>query len=356
MSERVLQPIQHRDAYTRAVEREVAAYFEEAIFAPLFVILRDAGVSTDPAFQAIKFDEFGRRENSFLIRLNAGTAIERAIREGRINYADGVFSGRFSSATSKELLAAGAKFDREAKVFKIDPAAVPLELRGILATAAANTAAVNVAVLGTLEAIAENVPLARALLASVTDTLEKIEGDLGRQLVETASSMTPRGVALAPTIDPATRARLRAEFTENLDLGIKGFAAERIPELRRRVEENALQFGGRVDRLAKIIEAEFGVAKRKAEFLADQETGLLVSKYRAVKYGELGIDDYIWSTSHDARVRPSHRVLDGKRFSFSRGALVSDPGQPARYLNPGEDWRCRCVPRPLVNLAAIAER
>lgn len=473
-----LQPIEHRDVYTREVEREINAWFAEAIFAPIFIILTDAGVPVDPRNQAIRFDEFGRANGAggwveypaewgglglerkdlpqippdsrgallqFLeareitateewirpdelrpsqngyyqdavdrareldkgdravlvsadgyvmdghhrwtaarldrpdepirclrfnatiwplirnakqlptsTRENAATsAIEEALRAGTVHYSEGVFSGRFSAALTRELRAVGATFDAGAKTFRISQASIPLELRGILSDAAQRSADVTKGVVGILRAIEENVGTAAVGLTFKT-ALERITNDLGRQFITTTQQMGPKDVALAPDIDATTRAAISEGFTNNLNLSIKKFSVERIPELRRRVEENAFKFGGRTDRLAKIIEAEFGVARRKAEFLADQETGLLVSKYRAEKYGQLGITDYTWSTSMDSRVRPSHRRLQGKRFSFSTGALVSEPGQPARYCNPGEDYRCRCVPRPIVNLDELA--
>lgn len=343
-----LKPIIHREAYTRAVAREINAYFAEAFFAPLLIVLRDAGVPVDPRFQAIKFDEFGR--------VNAiSSGLEEALRSGKIQYSDGVFSGRFSSATTKELRAMGARYDSTSKTFRIAESSIPNDVRGILADSAAKSAATNKAIDEVLRQMEINLASAVPIGIELGKTLTLIENDLAKQFISTTASMTPEGVALKPTIDTATRKAIEEGFTNNLDLSIKNFAQERIPELRRRVEENVLEHGGRTDRLAKILEAEFGVTKRKAEFLADQETGLLVSKYRETKYTQLGIRDYLWSTSNDSRVRPSHRVLNGKKFSFAVGANVAEPGKPARYCNPGQDYRCRCVPRPLINLSQIVD-
>lgn len=475
-----LRPIVHREAYTRGVERELNAFFREAIFAPLFLVLRDAGVPTRAADQAIPFDEFGRvnaddwvefppewgslglsrsqmpqipaesrgalvnfleargiasseeqmlptdlrptqsgyhaekvekarahagGDRALLVsadgyildghhqwvaarldrpdepirvirfddsierlvriarllpssfRANAAaSALETALRSGKVQYSDGVFSGRFSSAITKELRELGATFDAGAGTFRLADSRIPTSLRGLLADSTAASLAVTAGVLEVLAATESNLATAASAGAPSIDlagVLDAIVTDMGKQFVATTQSMGPKDVRLAPTIDTATRAAIDERVTRNLDLAIKGFAKERIPELRARVEENAFKFGGRTDRLAKIIEAEFGVSKRKAEFLADQETGLLVSEYRATKYRQMGIEEYIWSTSQDTRVRQSHRVLNGKRFRFDVGANVSPPGKPARFCNPGQDYRCRCVPRPVVNLAKI---
>lgn len=339
-----LQPIAHKDAYTRAVAREINAWFAEAVFAPLQIVLRDRGVRLDPKYEAIEYDEAGRANA-------AASALTAALQAGTVQYADGVFSGKFSAAITRELREIGARFDAGAKTFRIAEEAIPLELRGVLAKAAEEAKETTAGVLDVLRQMQDNLASAPPKLA-LERILTAIEGDLGRQLLETTASLKPEEIGLKPEIDDGTRAALDEGFTRNLELAIKDFAAERIPELRRRVEENALEFGGRTDRLAKIIEAEFGVTRRKAEFLADQETGLLVSKYRAAKYEKIGIREYIWSTSRDSRVRPSHRALEGKKFSFDAPPVVD--AATGRRCNPGEDYRCRCVPRPVINLAELA--
>lgn len=470
-----LAPIEHRDAYTRAVDREIRAWFAEAIFAPIAIVLRDAGVPMQSKFQAIRFDEAGRENSADWIefprewgglgldrnelpqvpttargaltqfleargftsteemiradelkpaqsgywqskveharehdsarailvsadgyildghhqwaavrldtpdepvrvirfegtitalirnvrqlpssfRSNATSALVDALQAGRVQYSDGVFSGRFSSAITRELRELGATFNAREGTFSLADANIPIDLRGVLAQSALRAASTTTAVLNVLDAIAGNLAV-KDIGIVYTNVLDRIADDLGRQFVETTLTLDTSSIGLVPEISTATRKTLDEGFTRNLNLSIKDFASERIPDLRARVEENAFKFGGRTDRLAKIIEAEFGVTRRKAEFLADQETGLLVSKYRAAKYDQLGIKEYTWSTSRDVRVRPSHRRLEGKRFSFAVGANVSEPGKPARYCNPGEDFRCRCVPRPIINLEELA--
>lgn len=338
---KVGQPIIHKDAYTRAIEDELLAWMNEAIFAPLRLDLENFNIALDPKFQAIKYDEFGKR-------LNAIGAVEQALRSGQIHWADGVFSGKFNSAISRELREMGATFNAEAKTFALPVSKLPHTLRGTIADSLAQSTAAHDAVLSTLSAIQENAAKAAAGL-KFTKAIDLITGDLGAQFVRTVTGFET--VSLQPDITPDLRERLTAELTENLDIGIKRFAQERIPEMRRRVEENVFK-GMRSDRLAKILESEFGVAKRKANFLADQETGLLTSKYRQARYESIGVREYIWQTSNDARVRHDHAELAGRRFSFSSPPVTDHA--TGRRNNPGEDHRCRCVPRPVINVATAA--
>lgn len=273
---------------------------------------------------------------------NATTsAVRAALQSGRIHYADGVFSGSFSAAISKELKAMGATFGAD-RNFHLVASRLPLDITAAVLSSAQQSAALHKEVTGILDAIEMNVAQAGVSLTFNT-AVDLIVGDLQRQFISTVKGVET--VAVTGQVDEGMRKRLTAELTENTNLSIKNFVDDRIPEMRRRVEQNAFE-GGRTDRLARILEAEFGVSKRKADFLADQETGLLVSKYRELRYASAGITEYIWSTSHDIRVRHDHRLLDGKRFSYANPP-VTNRATGARN-NPGEDYRCRCVPKPVL--------
>jgi SPP1 gp7 family putative phage head morphogenesis protein len=54
----------------------------------------------------------------------------------------------------------------------------------------------------------------------------------------------------------------------------------------------------------------------------------------------LGVDQYIWSTSKDERVRDSHKSKEGKKYSWD--------SPPADTGHPGEDYQCRCVAIPIL--------
>lgn len=342
-----MRPIRHRDAYNRGIYLEVLAWMREALFDPIVAVLDEHHIKLSTDGEAIRFDEFGR--------VNSMTAvIEAGLRAGTLRYSKGVFSGEFSSAITRELKGLGARFSAVEKTFRLTDDKIPMELRGILADAAAKSQAANSGVLRVLDAAQANIGIASPGI-KVRNAARVVFDDLAKQFTETTAAFVEEAqIGVAPTLDGYVQETLERELTNNVELGIKNFASERIPELRARVQENVFKFGGRSDRLAKIIESEFGIAKRKAEFLADQEIGLLVSKYRAARYKSIGLNRYTWSTSHDNRVRETHKELDGHEFNFDTKANVSPKGTPARYCNPGEDWRCRCVPIPLIDLEAIA--
>jgi len=325
MSEKVLRPILHRTAYNRALERELIDWLREAVFTPLLLVLKEYEIPT--------------REN------DAGSALIAALKAGTVIYTDGQFAGQFNAAISRELRELGAEFDSRSKTFRLAHDHLPYYLRGAIAEALSVSTEIHTALLSTLAAIGEHLPKAEpalpvTLLAGIFADLEKqFHGSV--EIVE--------GLGLPFEFTASDRERMTEELTENLELGIKGFVADRLPTLRHMVEEN-LARGGRTDLLAKKLQAEFGFAQRKAEFLADHETGLLVSKYRQHRYESLGVQEYIWSTSNDERVRPDHKALNGRRFSFMNPPIVDRA--TGRRGNPGEDYRCRCVAQPILNLVS----
>lgn len=330
-----LTPIQHKDAYTRVVESVILGWMREAVFMPLLIDLFNADVPVDPQYQQIKFDEEGR--------INAMGAVRAALESGRIHYADGLFTGRFSSQISGELRAMGATRDLQNAGFRLAQSQLPDDIKAAVVSSMQKARELHTQISNTLAAMETNIA-SSALGLNFKVAVDRILTDAGRQFI---SSVASNGsVAVVPDFTDATRAQLTEALTTNTELGIRGWAAERIPQLRRRVEENVFK-GMRTDKLARIIEAEFGVGKRKAEFLADQETGLLMAKYRQGRYQDVGVQEYIWQTSNDIRVRPDHAALNGRRFNFNAPPITDKA--TGRRNNPGEDYRCRCVPKPILN-------
>ena len=54
---------------------------------------------------------------------------------------------------------------------------------------------------------------------------------------------------------------------------------------------------------------------------------------------DLGVEQYIWRTVGDERVREEHEILDGEVFSWDN---PPEPGQP------GDDYQCRCTAEPIL--------
>ena len=94
--------------------------------------------------------------------------------------------------------------------------------------------------------------------------------------------------------------------------------------------------------LSEILEQFDGlVEKRKnhAKFTARNQIGNFNSLTTKIRAQNLGITQAIWRTSRDERVRPCHKVRDGKTFDLAEGLYSSCDGLS---LLPGVDFQCRC--------------
>jgi SPP1 gp7 family putative phage head morphogenesis protein len=305
----------------------------------------------DAEVYTLRFDEMARpliahvrmyreayRENS------RDSELERALESGRVWYADGVFAGTFTARIAAELRRLGATFDAGQRVFRLPVERLPADIKTAAVASLDRSKAAHQQLQKFLNEAEQNFAGA-ATGIDVDLAVKRITDDLQTQFLGTVKGLD--WIEVGPDITPGMREALTKQLTTNLDLDVKNFLATEIPDLRRVVEENAFA-GYRADRLAKVIQARYGVTKRKAAFLADQETGLLVSKYREEQAKSIGAVAYKWSTSHDERVRPDHRALNGRIFFFSDPPITNT--RTGARNNPGEDFRCRCVAMPVISI------
>lgn len=129
---------------------------------------------------------------------------------------------------------------------------------------------------------------------------------------------------------------------ENLDLirSIDDEAMRRIRQaLTARITGSVNHAGLAKDLIAE-IQAITEKEKSRAELIARDQLGKLHGQINRRKQESLGIDEYEWETSHDERVRDSHRALQGKVFSWSKPPPEGHPGYPIR---------CRCIALPVID-------
>jgi SPP1 gp7 family putative phage head morphogenesis protein len=108
--------------------------------------------------------------------------------------------------------------------------------------------------------------------------------------------------------------------------------------------------GQRWEEVAKRVEEIAGITKRRARFIAQDQTAKLTSAFNRVRQTSVGIKKYEWSTSRDERVRPTHAALNGTVQRWD-----SPPDVGGEHLHPGEDYRCRCAAIPVFVFDEAAE-
>lgn len=341
---KTLAPLRLKPSYWRDTERQVESILRDLLFMPLVRIVRQAG--QDMKAKALL-------ENPPVQNATREDKLVQAMQDGRVQYSAGVFSGEFSAAITTALRNMGATFDARSHVFKIDQAKVPSWIKAEAAIYKTKAHEVNMLLKRKLDEIHKN------LLVDIN--IKSVDAQKTIDALQEGFKPVAKKLEVQPELSEPARRRLAAEYSDNLKLYIQKFADNEIFSLREAVEENANE-GYRFDKLIPKIKQRYGVSVRKAKFLARNETSIFMSKYHEHRYSEAGITEYIWSTSHDARVRPAlgthgtdnHRVLDGRTFRFASPPTV-DPAT-GRKANPGQDYNCRCVAIPILGDRAAARK
>lgn len=335
---KTLEPLTLKDRYYLPIELTIRRMLDDIIYRPLLAVI-DMNVS------AVK------RKFNLEIK-NSDTTLRYAVATGVIWYEDGQFKGTFNARTSASLLKLGAKFNRKSRTYSLPAAQVPIDLKIAQEQANMRYETMRVQMLSVLDNIhIDQLQLGAAIKDEYEHTLSRMDADLRRTLpkeagpdVDNPASARSRIVVEAVLTD-AQRRIIAEDWSNNLELYIKGWAQDNILKLREQIQPHVLA-GGRAEGLVKVLQDNYGIGARKAKFLARQETSLLMSKFQETRYRDIGIEKYRWSTAHDARVRHDHHDLNGKVFRFD-SPPVTDKKTGARN-NPGEDFNCRCVAIPLV--------
>lgn len=310
-----LPPIRLKEYYFRNIEDEINRLFYEVIYAP---IVKAVGAT----YKALSEE---------IINTNR-TALTDAIRSGNVWYDDGQFKGHFNAAISRELRDLGATFNIKSKTFSLPPAQLPPYVSMANADSYSRYKSLQDSMIQALDNI--NI-----------DSINNIS-DVPDKYVQTVNWMesdfqkTVKAITIPPKLTKDQIGIIAADWGQNLDLYIKKWAKENILELRQKVQEQAFS-GRRASSMVKMIQDNYQVSKRKAEFLARQETSLLMSKFREVRYKDIGATKYIWRGAMDERERPDHKKLQNKIFNWDSPPVVDT--RTGRRANPGEDYGCRCV-------------
>lgn len=144
--------------------------------------------------------------------------------------------------------------------------------------------------------------------------------------------------AIEPNLAPLTE-RFRRE---NLDL-IASLAKDKVARVKAILDDAP---NARVETIRDRILEEHGVTKRQAALIARDQVLSLNAQVTQARHTAAGVTRYVWRTSGDADVRPTHRALNGKTFAYDDPPVV-DP-KKGRREHPGEDYQCRCTAEPVI--------
>ena len=111
------------------------------------------------------------------------------------------------------------------------------------------------------------------------------------------------------------------------------------------VVHEAYDSGLRVEGLAARLADRFGVSDTRAELIAQDQILKLNAQISETRLRDAGVEEYIWITSRDERVRPEHLALDGTKHRWDDPPVSNKNGEKN---NPGTDVRCRCIASPVL--------
>lgn len=125
---------------------------------------------------------------------------------------------------------------------------------------------------------------------------------------------------------------------------IQSVQGEQLDDIRSILDEAEIK-GAHPSEISKQIQERTGVAQSRADLIARDQVLKLNATMTKSRQTAAGIDRYRWSTSQDDRVRPDHEELNGQIFYWN------DPPDTGNGNNhPGEDFQCRCVAVPILDV------
>lgn len=330
---KTLEPIHYRDKWHAGIYRAIKKALDDAIFKPLLAVM-DEDV----------------KENA------KPSPLEQALIDGRVQYVRGAFTGEMSAALSKEIKALGGRFTRGK--WRLPEAMMTPALKKAIDKNRSMLKQLSDGFTKRLSEMAENARLSIDGMSIAS---------LGIYAMDRTSDEFKRTVAKAMSVQPQKTLKLEGkkllsdEYTRARDLPIKkrigrqlddavkeasrNFAYGEIVKLREELEQ-MIAAGTPRQKVRDFIESRLKVSNTRARFIARQETSLYTSKLKEAQYKDAGIDRYIWKTSTDSRVRHDHRALHNKEYSWDNAPVVDE--KTGRRAHPGEDFNCRCVPKPIV--------
>lgn len=145
------------------------------------------------------------------------------------------------------------------------------------------------------------------------------------------------------------RESLKKWTEENVDL-IKTIPKTALGDMQNIVQDG-FKTGKTTTSIVREIQRTYGVEKRHARLIARDQMAKLNADLTKSQQQDAGVEEYVWSTSGDGRVRDRHKALNGKTFSWNDPPVVDV--RTGRRGHPGQDYQCRCVALPKFNINTL---
>ena len=149
---------------------------------------------------------------------------------------------------------------------------------------------------------------------------------------------TIKRVARVSIVQTAEDDALFREFVSENVAKITSISSAYFDDIEKSIRDS-FDKGRTTRKIRDEIQARYGVSRSRATLIARDQISKLNGQITEHKQTSLGITRYVWSSSGDERVRPSHAANDGKVFEWSK--------PPPETGHPGNDYQCRCIAEPI---------
>jgi SPP1 gp7 family putative phage head morphogenesis protein len=122
--------------------------------------------------------------------------------------------------------------------------------------------------------------------------------------------------------------------------------------------QRGMKSGLRVEEITKEINKKIKAVGNRAKFIARDQIAKTNADIAQLRQENIGVTKYVWRTSRDERVRPSHKVMEGKTCIWSdQTSYLNTDGKKRKRssldpsgveLHPGKDYQCRCTAEPVL--------
>jgi SPP1 gp7 family putative phage head morphogenesis protein len=143
---------------------------------------------------------------------------------------------------------------------------------------------------------------------------------------------------------------------ENAQL-ISTFPESIASQVNRFITEEAYK-GRRAEFVAQDLRKQFpDITKGRLHLIARTETAKANTALSQARAEYLDLDWYIWRTSHDARVRDSHHLMEGVLVNWNYPPnpeqLDKEPKITHGPYHAGNIYNCRCFPETVLDLEQV---
>lgn len=152
------------------------------------------------------------------------------------------------------------------------------------------------------------------------------------------------GFSVRFKMTPAAKDVMKATIGEQVGL-IRSIPSQYFTQIEGMVMRS-VQSGRDLGPLAKDLQNQFGVTRRRAALIARDQNNRATASMTRVRQLEVGITQAVWLHSAGGKVpRPTHVKNSGKVYDVAKGWY--DPAVK-KFIFPGELISCRCVSKPVV--------